>query len=90
MYTKVITNAQTGEVTELPMTQEEIDALKPSAETVRAERNELLAASDWVVSFAYEKSEPVPAEWSAYRQALRDVPQQEGFPKDVVWPTKPE
>lgn len=29
-------------------------------------------------------------EMRAYRQALRDVPQQEGFPDNVVWPTKPE
>ena len=27
--------------------------------------------------------------WSVYRQALLDVTQQEGFPNDVVWPTKP-
>lgn len=29
-------------------------------------------------------------EWTAYRQALLDVPQQAGFPHNVVWPTKPE
>lgn len=29
-------------------------------------------------------------EWTAYRQALLDVPDQEGFPHDVVWPTPPE
>jgi len=27
---------------------------------------------------------------TAYRQALRDVPQQEGFPQTITWPTKPE
>ena len=90
MYTKVITNAQTGKVTEIPMTQGEIDALKPSAEQVRGERNELLSASDWVIGFAYEKSEPVPEAWATYRQALRDVPEQEGFPENVIWPTPPE
>ena len=30
------------------------------------------------------------AEWSTYRQALLDVPQQFGFPTDIIWPTKPE
>lgn len=30
------------------------------------------------------------SEWTAYRQALLDVPQQAGFPHNVVWPTKPE
>ena len=29
------------------------------------------------------------AEWSTYRQALLDVPQQSGFPHDITWPTKP-
>jgi hypothetical protein len=29
------------------------------------------------------------AEWSTYRQALLDVPQQVGFPHTVTWPTKP-
>lgn len=28
--------------------------------------------------------------WADYRQALLDIPQQSGFPHDVVWPTKPE
>lgn len=28
--------------------------------------------------------------WTAYRQALLDVPQQAGFPFDVSWPIKPE
>jgi hypothetical protein len=28
-------------------------------------------------------------EWITYRQALRDIPAQEGFPQNVVWPTKP-
>jgi hypothetical protein len=30
------------------------------------------------------------AEWAAYRRALLDVPQQEGFPVDIVWPAQPE
>ena len=29
------------------------------------------------------------AAWTAYRQALRDVPEQAGFPHDVTWPVKP-
>lgn len=28
-------------------------------------------------------------DWATYRQALRDIPAQEGFPYDIVWPTKP-
>ena len=33
---------------------------------------------------------PMSDEMRAYRQALRDITQQEGFPDNVVWPTKPE
>jgi len=32
---------------------------------------------------------PVPTEWQTYRQALRDLPEQEGFPQEVVWPQIP-
>lgn len=66
-----------------------IDATKAAenkATSVRAERDRLLTASDWTqVSDA-----PVDqAAWAEYRQALRDVPSQEGFPHSVVWPVKP-
>jgi hypothetical protein len=57
------------------------------ADKSRAERDVLLAASDWT----QVADAPVDqAAWAAYRQALRDVPEQEGFPANVVWPTKPE
>jgi hypothetical protein len=52
-------------------------------------RNSLLSGSDWVVIKALEVGAPAPAEWLTYRQALRDIPQQEGFPATVVWPTQP-
>lgn len=53
---------------------------------VRAERDRLLAASDWT----QVADAPVDqVAWAAYRQALRDIPQQDGFPRDVAWPEKP-
>ena len=55
----------------------------------RASRDRLLADSDWVVTKSVEAGVAVPIEWATYRQALRDVPQQEGFPQNVIWPTKP-
>ncbi len=60
----------------------------PSTEQeIRKQRNQLLAVSDWT----QVADAPVDqAAWKAYRQALRDVPQQEGFPEDVIWPTPPE
>ena len=56
---------------------------------VRRHRDRLLAETDWIVVFHSEKGTPVPAEWEVYRQALRDITGQEGFPNAVVWPTKP-
>ena len=56
----------------------------------RGQRNMLLLACDIVVIRSYESGVPVPAEWVAYRQALRDIPAQPGFPENITWPTKPE
>ena len=56
------------------------------ASGVRATRDALLAACDWtqVADAPVDK-----AVWNTYRQALRDVPIQEGFPTTVTWPTMP-
>jgi hypothetical protein len=65
------------------------------SEEIRAQRDKLLADSDWVVTKAVEQNAQdglgiqVPQVWLAYRQALRDIPQQAGFPDNVTWPTKP-
>lgn len=56
------------------------------AEQVRSRRDKLLDESDWTQM----PDAPVDKEvWSAYRQALRDIPQQSGFPFDVEWPEVP-
>jgi len=57
------------------------------AEDVRAERDRLLAATDWTQ--LPDVPEAVRQAWSVYRQALRDVPQQTSFPDAVAWPEKP-
>lgn len=69
-----------------PPTDEEVAA------QVRAERNRLLAESDWtqLPDARAAMGEAKAAEWDAYRQALRDIPEQEGFPRDVLWPDSPE
>jgi hypothetical protein len=56
---------------------------------VRFERDAALAASDWVVTRSLELGEPVPEAWTTYRAALRDVPEQPGFPTNVTWPQAP-
>ena len=60
-----------------------------NAQEARDLRNTLLADTDWVVIKASEAGEPVAPEWVTYRQALRDLPSQAGFPENVTWPTKP-
>ena len=54
---------------------------------VRNERDRLLALSDVQVVRAYEAQQLVPANVVAYRQALRDITQQPGFPWTLIWPT---
>lgn len=56
------------------------------AASVRNDRNRRLADCDWTQL----PDAPVdPAVWAAYRQALRDVTAQAGFPWDVQWPSEP-
>lgn len=59
------------------------------AKSARNTRDMYLAESDWVVTKALEAGQTVPADWVTYRQALRDVPAQGGFPASITWPTKP-
>ena len=82
----------------IALTQEELDAraqMEASmaearvtylAGEARKTRDELLIASDWtqVADAPVDK-----AVWATYRQALRDVPEQTGFPETIDWPTKP-
>jgi len=61
------------------------DAVTASATQVRAQRDTLLAVSD-----SMALADRITADWTTYRQALRDVPAQAGFPTNVTWPTAPD
>lgn len=63
-----------------------VDQAAISARQARAQRNHLLAASDWtqVVDAPVNQSA-----WATYRQALRDVPAQANFPDNITWPEPP-
>lgn len=67
--------------------EEAADRRQEKAKDVRARRDQLLTASDW--SQLWDTPAQVRAAWATYRQALRDVPQQAGFPFNVTWPAKP-
>lgn len=56
---------------------------------VRLERNKLLSDTDHLIQSDYPISDEKKQEIKVYRQALRDIPQQDGFPDNIVWPDKP-
>ena len=85
----VLVNAQWVETYEVvEMTPEELAAETEIQETmVRAERDRLLKATDWTQL----PDTPVDPEfYGPYRQSLRDIPTQAGFPWEVVWPDSPD
>jgi hypothetical protein len=59
------------------------------AKSVREQRNNLVAESDWTQLDDTPITNAKKLEWAAYRQALRDIPTQAGFPWDVTWPEAP-
>lgn len=69
----------------VPPTPEQIRIGK--SRHLRMERDQRIAATDWT-QFP-DVPESTRALWKPYRQALRDVPQQDGFPHDVIWPDPP-
>lgn len=70
-----------------PLTPEELQQRTDAqAAAVRKQRDVLLYQCDWTQL----PDAPVDsAEWAVYRQQLRDVTNQPGFPWEVVWPTEP-
>ncbi len=72
------------------LTDDEIAARdEAQADQIRAERTQRLSDTDWTQVDDAPLSNVQKAAWAAYRRALRDIPQQAGFPWDVVWPETP-
>jgi hypothetical protein len=65
----------------IPPSKEQIESQE------REKRNQLLIETDWTQ--LPDVPENIKSEWVAYRQALRDVPQQPDFPYNIIWPDKP-
>ena len=57
------------------------------AKSVRTSRNDKLKECDWTQVADAPVDQTV---WAAYRQALRDISSQDGFPWTITWPTQPE
>jgi len=90
-YTEEVTDDEGVTTTVTHTVQDQIDA-KIAADnaaleaTERATRDELLKATDHYGLSDVSMTDAM----TVYRQALRDVPQQAGFPQTITWPTKPE
>lgn len=63
---------------------------------LREKRNALLTETDKITMMCYSRGIPVPADWSAYQQALRDLPANsspdladDGSLTGVTWPVQP-
>jgi hypothetical protein len=74
------------EIDQAELEYEQAEEVNAQAHRVRTERNARLFASDWtqLADSTVDKDA-----WAVYRQALRDVPSQEGFPWNVIWPDQP-
>lgn len=85
-----------------PLTEEELQlhlnppiSIEDIADQIRAERDRLIADIRWRIErhqdetiLGLEPTEPIEPILE-YIQALRDIPQQEGFPEDITWPEVP-
>ena len=57
-----------------------------ASESIKNTRNSLISKSDWMGCSDVIMSD----EWREYRQELRDITTQEGFPHNVEWPNEPD
>lgn len=77
--------AETAPVPSVPEPTEEQQEMQ-----IRAQRNSLLTLCDWTQLPDAPLTTEQKQEWAEYRQALRDVSEQAGFPENVAWPLVPE
>jgi hypothetical protein len=81
----------------IDLTTKKLKKVAPPAQNIaaliRQQRIGLLTSSDWTQSLDSPLSAEKKAEWAAYRQALRDLPDAQSSVNsidDVVWPTQPQ
>ena len=72
---------EVGEETQVPLTESEV------LETI----DKILANTAWAVALDNTSmTRETRAQWLEFRDALRDVPLQDGFPANIIWPSQPE
>ena len=84
LYNKIIF----GEYGDIEPLVETMTVEESLAHIVKTNRNTLLAESDWTQ--LPDVPEETRSKWAAYRQALRDITNQSEYPKNVIFPVKPE
>jgi DMSO/TMAO reductase YedYZ molybdopterin-dependent catalytic subunit len=72
-----------------PVETDEEWRLRKVIERVDTIRKQKLLDTDWYVIRQQETGEVIPEAVLTYRQSLRDITNQEGYPYEVVWPTQP-
>lgn len=94
-----VVEGEDGTLSLEPMTpQEQAGAGQITMETAaallaleaRADRAALLSSTDWTQVQDSPLSDKARARWATYRQALRDIPAQGGFPWTIEWPKRPD
>ena len=82
---------QEGEMVLVESEDKELAHMEQCWDNIRAQRNKLLSESDFSQLEDVPMSAPQKAAWVAYRQALRDLPEEVVDPRqEVEWPVKPE
>lgn len=80
-------------VTEVNIPEPEVPPYVPTdeelADRIRRERDEKLEETDFFVMPDYPSDPKDLEEVKTYRQALRDITKQSGFPREVTWPELP-
>lgn len=83
--TKVSADGKT--ITFTPPTDEELD--DEAISLARSRRQMLISATDYLVLSDYPIAEEKKQAIKEYRQALRDITKQSGWPRNIIWPEKP-
>lgn len=66
-----------------------VEDIPMNAEEARAKRDKLLADTDWTQVLDAPIDSATREAYRVYRQALRDIPEQDGFPETITWPELP-